>query len=231
MANVSAPTKPERPACPRHPSRPLDRIALNGHEPFEALRCVTCEGCWVGPSDLVRASPAFEQIRLHPDAVMKAAHRSLTRLPCPVCGAVMAHFHFFEVAIDWCSACNGVWLDGGELAQLAENVRAARERGGSDSHATYRTAAVEAVEIGTVRCRRCAKTVPVRDSVVTSGGALCVPCSSEQEGTAASDDAVAATQRELDDARRRAWSETESAAQVSWLEAIGGLLRLIIPKE
>ena len=40
---------------------------------------------------------------------------------CPACGEEMLILEFRGVEIDFCARCRGVWLDEGELAQLARN--------------------------------------------------------------------------------------------------------------
>ncbi len=40
-------------------------------------------------------------------------------LSCPKCGGKLAESDFENITIDVCSKCGGVWLDAGELAQIA----------------------------------------------------------------------------------------------------------------
>ena len=39
-------------------------------------------------------------------------------LDCPVCRQPMIAVEYGGVEIDWCGACEGIWLDGGELEAL-----------------------------------------------------------------------------------------------------------------
>lgn len=40
-------------------------------------------------------------------------------MKCPKCGAALKERTFQKVVIDQCTACNGIWLDAGELEQVA----------------------------------------------------------------------------------------------------------------
>ena len=39
---------------------------------------------------------------------------------CPRCGSELVPVHYRQVEIDKCSACDGVWLDCGELERVGE---------------------------------------------------------------------------------------------------------------
>ncbi len=41
---------------------------------------------------------------------------------CPVCKESMVILELSEVEIDFCTGCNGIWLDSGELELLLENI-------------------------------------------------------------------------------------------------------------
>jgi len=51
--------------------------------------------------------------------------RELHHMRCPKCGMELVELSFREIRIDRCSACNGVWLDAGELESIT-----AKEPGG-----------------------------------------------------------------------------------------------------
>jgi Zn-finger nucleic acid-binding protein len=40
---------------------------------------------------------------------------------CPVCKNAMITLELSEVEIDYCTGCDGIWLDAGELERLLEN--------------------------------------------------------------------------------------------------------------
>jgi hypothetical protein len=44
---------------------------------------------------------------------------SATQMSCPRCGGDLIETDHDNVTIDVCNKCNGVWLDAGELAQIA----------------------------------------------------------------------------------------------------------------
>ena len=45
--------------------------------------------------------------------------KELHHMRCPKCGMALNEITFRDVRIDKCMACGGVWLDGGELDQIA----------------------------------------------------------------------------------------------------------------
>jgi hypothetical protein len=54
------------------------------------------------------------------DAQRLAAERHSHFMKCPKCGAALAEHLFHHMKIDRCTECQGVWLDAGELEQLAQ---------------------------------------------------------------------------------------------------------------
>lgn len=54
----------------------------------------------------------------------RTAEKALHHMRCPKCGAPLTQVAHRGVNVDRCFGCNGVWLDEGELEQLA----------GKDSH-------------------------------------------------------------------------------------------------
>jgi len=42
-------------------------------------------------------------------------------MKCPVCKDPMIVLELYEVEIDYCTSCNGIWLDAGELELLIED--------------------------------------------------------------------------------------------------------------
>jgi hypothetical protein len=50
----------------------------------------------------------------------KAKARQLHHMKCPKCGMDLITVDYRTIKIDKCSACSGVWLDAGELEQVAK---------------------------------------------------------------------------------------------------------------
>jgi uncharacterized protein len=53
------------------------------------------------------------------EAKEEAAKKAASML-CPKCGEPLKERSFQKILIDQCVGCNGIWLDAGELDQLAE---------------------------------------------------------------------------------------------------------------
>ncbi|MCC6032259.1 MAG: zf-TFIIB domain-containing protein [Pyrobaculum sp.] len=51
---------------------------------------------------------------------------------CPICGVELRPRVVYEVEVDTCPKCGGVWLDGGELQKLIAKIREYREEYYSD---------------------------------------------------------------------------------------------------
>jgi uncharacterized protein len=49
------------------------------------------------------------------EALRQAAH-----MRCPKCGEHLHSVTLYDVAVEECPACNGIWLDRGELERIAE---------------------------------------------------------------------------------------------------------------
>jgi hypothetical protein len=46
--------------------------------------------------------------------------RELHSMRCPKCGMNLIEIDYKEIKIDKCSECDGVWLDAGEMEQVAK---------------------------------------------------------------------------------------------------------------
>ena len=42
---------------------------------------------------------------------------------CPICGVSLKPRVVYDVEVDYCGRCGGVWLDGGELNKLVEMIK------------------------------------------------------------------------------------------------------------
>lgn len=46
--------------------------------------------------------------------------KQVASMRCPKCGAPLKERSFQKIAIDQCTGCGGIWLDAGELEQIAK---------------------------------------------------------------------------------------------------------------
>ena len=51
---------------------------------------------------------------------LKSRAQKTSHMKCPKCGASLKERSFQKIQIDQCTGCNGIWLDAGELEQVAE---------------------------------------------------------------------------------------------------------------
>jgi len=60
------------------------------------------------------------KLRARQQAESSAAAKQAGTMKCPKCGGQLKERTFQKVVIDQCTACHGIWLDAGELEQVAE---------------------------------------------------------------------------------------------------------------
>ena len=53
-------------------------------------------------------------------AKQAAETKTTSSMKCPKCGQSLKERSFQKIVIDQCTGCNGIWLDSGELEQVAE---------------------------------------------------------------------------------------------------------------
>lgn len=67
-----------------------------------------------------RRKQVEEEIQKRLAAEEKERLRKLHHMKCPKCGMELLEMDYRNVKIDKCSACEGIWLDKGELEAVAE---------------------------------------------------------------------------------------------------------------
>ncbi len=92
------------------------------YESIEADRCLECKGLWLD-AEVVNAL-----IHMQGSELVDSGDRSIGRLMnekreiyCPLCGVLMNHLadpDNPDVEYEKCPACNGMFLDAGELSSL-----------------------------------------------------------------------------------------------------------------
>jgi uncharacterized protein len=60
------------------------------------------------------------KLRAKHEAETKSAAKEASSMRCPKCGEPLKERSFQKITIDQCTACHGIWLDAGELEQVAE---------------------------------------------------------------------------------------------------------------
>jgi uncharacterized protein len=62
------------------------------------------------------------QVQKETAAAELARLKALHHMRCPKCGLLMQEVKFRHIDVDVCFACNGIFLDQGELQHIVENV-------------------------------------------------------------------------------------------------------------
>jgi ribosomal protein L37AE/L43A len=60
------------------------------------------------------------KLKAKQEAEAKESAKSASHMKCPKCGESLKERSFQKITIDQCTGCNGIWLDPGELEQVAE---------------------------------------------------------------------------------------------------------------
>jgi Zn-finger nucleic acid-binding protein len=118
-----------------------------------------CGGIWFDNFELSRVDEARERLgetlaalEFDPDAVVLREKR-----PCPKCAGITMLQHKFSrekpVTVDECPNCGGVWLDGGELAEIRQPVTTAAERKQATQAFFSKLAAAELAQLRARRAR------------------------------------------------------------------------------
>ncbi len=59
------------------------------------------------------------KLKAKQESESKAAAKNAAHMTCPKCGAPLKARSFQKIEIDQCTGCNGIWLDAGEIEQVA----------------------------------------------------------------------------------------------------------------
>jgi len=60
------------------------------------------------------------KLKAKQEAEAKESAKKAVSMSCPKCGASLKARSFQKIEIDQCTGCGGIWLDSGELEQVAE---------------------------------------------------------------------------------------------------------------
>ena len=62
----------------------------------------------------------LDKLKAKQEQEAKEAVKNACHMRCPKCGEPLKEQTFRKIVIDECAACRGIWLDAGELEQVAE---------------------------------------------------------------------------------------------------------------
>jgi uncharacterized protein len=60
------------------------------------------------------------KLKAKQEAEAREAGKKAAHMRCPKCGEPLKARSFQKIEIDQCTGCSGIWLDAGELEQVAE---------------------------------------------------------------------------------------------------------------
>lgn len=165
--------------------------------PIAADMCLACGGLWLDGGEVALAYPALAVLGERRADVMAVGDASTSIGACPRCAMPSLEVPFFDVSLDVCTTCFGVWIDGDELEALSRTM----DRGDGlpvpdEIVGGYRTAAVGVMTKQLAKCALCDKQVPLRSTRSTPRGAVCEACAKVMEDDFASRPPVADDEEE-----------------------------------
>lgn len=98
-------------------------------EDVEVDYCPACRGLWLDRDEIRRLASKSEETlaelrELVGEAASEQPARSTVNPPCPACGGKLTLAVFGSIYMEHCSACDGIYLDRGELDKAMFVVKA-----------------------------------------------------------------------------------------------------------
>lgn len=147
---------------------------------IEADMCLSCGGVWLDGGEAAAAYPSLAALHERRGDVLAAGEQSTAIPACLRCAMPAVLVPFFDVKLDVCTDCFGVWIDGDEIEALSRTM----DRGDGlpvppEIVGGYRTAAAGVMTKHIATCVTCGKQVPFRASRATPKGSMCEACADE----------------------------------------------------
>lgn len=170
--------------CPRCDTF-LDTFTRHGARdapPIAADMCLSCGGLWLDGEEVAMAYPSLSVLKDRRGDVLAIGQPGAGITACPRCARTAVEVPFFDVRLDMCPDCFGVWIDGDEMEALS----LAMDRGdglpvAAEVVGGYRTAAAGVMTKHVVTCVACGEQVPLRATQGTRRGAVCEACAKASE--------------------------------------------------
>lgn len=235
------------PNCPRDGA--ALEVAHRADQRFEIDVCKTCGGVWLDSHELAGLCPTAAHLPERRDEAVLAAVAAAPDLhsrgiaSCPRCSAKPHQLVLAGLAVDFCHACGGVWLDADEAASILRDPpkeQAARPR----SATPFRETALDIATTGSSRCVACGERTEAKKLFARPEGFVCIRCNLDVANQQAWDRAFSSMKkdptfwalpdalielasipkdivehvldviREATDGRPRAWREMEAAEKL-----------------
>ncbi|MFO0560761.1 MAG: zf-TFIIB domain-containing protein [Polyangiales bacterium] len=178
----------------------------------EKAYCPDCHGVWSSRGSHESVHPLLTWIETSADEAMRSPQHGMGVHSCPGCHKPTRALSFFTVPIDWCPACGGVWLDGGELDALREAAKSINAMpAGASPYRVSSDMLQRKASLGTVVCTQCQQSVWVDMTYVTGDGVVCVPCGRKLNNELPTDENAASVNR---------WLDGHYRAQPGWIEML-----------
>ena len=139
-----------------------------------AHRCARCHGQWIAGHHVGVVFPALAAHGKRLAELIELGAREGTE--CPSCRDAMLEFPFFDLWLDLCERCHGLWLDGDEAAFVEKSARDEDGLPERTNPGGYRANAQAEPRTRLVTCIECEKDVHPRRTILSGDGPICDSC-------------------------------------------------------
>lgn len=133
--------------------------------------CIECGGLWLEEACLAETFPDLVEL------VRSTDRAAFSQADCPSCRTALRAFVIDGVALDACSRCIGLWVDGHEISDVEiAQQKVAKGEIGAVPAAGYRQAARRVEPVPAAPCPGCNREVSRSALVETPEGERCRLC-------------------------------------------------------
>jgi Zn-finger nucleic acid-binding protein len=105
--------------CPRCKIMMKQIVVMTSTAAVEVDHCTECEGYWFDKYELDKVIDE----KMEGQFPYEDTDADEADYPCPRCGGETDTKNLWEIKLELCLKCNGIWLDRGELRQVQERYR------------------------------------------------------------------------------------------------------------
>ncbi|MEA3557872.1 MAG: zf-TFIIB domain-containing protein [Candidatus Thermoplasmatota archaeon] len=105
--------------CPRCGMMMKQIVVMTSTTAVEVDHCIECEGYWFDKYELDKVIDE----KMDGPFPFENTDANEADFPCPRCRGVTETKSIWDITVELCLDCSGLWLDGGELREVQERYR------------------------------------------------------------------------------------------------------------
>ncbi len=105
--------------CPRCDVMMKQIVVMTASTPVEVDHCTECEGYWFDKYELDKVLDE----RMEGPFPYRDTETDEADFTCPRCGGETDTKNLWDIKVELCLHCNGLWLDEGELREVQQRYR------------------------------------------------------------------------------------------------------------